>query len=94
MDLSVHRFSELFTQLGLPSDNDGIQQFLTAHAPLPDSIALAEAPFWTPSQAAFLGEEITRDADWAELVDQLDASLRARPLTAHERRLSVIAAST
>lgn len=92
MDSSVHRFTELFTQLGLPSDKDGIRQFLAAHTPLPDSTALAEAPFWTPSQAAFLREEIVSDADWAELVDQLDASLRARPLTAHERRLSVIAA--
>ena len=91
MDKPIHRFTELFTQLGLPSQEPEIRQFLQAHTPLAAQIELADAPFWTPGQAAFLREEITRDADWAELVDQLDASLRARPMTAHERRLSVIA---
>lgn len=91
MDQSIHRFAELFTQLGLPSDEPGISQFIAAHHPLATDIALADAPFWTPAQAAFLREEIHRDADWAELVDQLDAALRVRPKTAHERRLSVIA---
>ena len=91
MDKPIHRFRELFIQLGLPSDEPGIGQFLAAHTPLAADTALADAPFWTPAQAAFLREEIIKDADWAELVDQLDASLRLRPKTAHERRQSVIA---
>ena len=90
MNMPVHRFTDLFAQLGLPSDESGIQRFLAAHTPLAADIALADAPFWTPGQAAFLREEINRDADWAELVDQLDASLRVRLKTAHERRLSII----
>ena len=91
MDKPIHRFAELFTQLGLPSNEPEIRQFLEAHTPLAANLTLADAPFWTPGQAAFLREEIVKDADWAELVDQLDTSLRARPMTAHERRLSVIA---
>lgn len=77
MDQPLHHFTELFAQLGLPSDEAGIRQFLATHAPLAGSIALADAPFWTASQAAFLREEILEDADWAEVVDQLDAALRA-----------------
>ena len=81
MDMSVHRFTELFAQLGLPPDDQTIRQFIAAHSPLAADIVLADAPFWTAGQAAFLREEISRDADWAELVDQLNAALRA-PLSA------------
>lgn len=77
MDASFHRFSELFAQLGLPADEAGIRGFLAAHSPLPADIPLADAAFWTPSQAALLREEILEDADWAEVVDRLDAALRA-----------------
>lgn len=76
MDKSIHQFSDLFAQLGLPDDEPAIRQFLSAHRPLAEDIALADAPFWTPSQAAFLREEILEDADWAELVDQLNLALR------------------
>lgn len=72
-----HHFTELFAQLGLPTDEPGIGQFLAAHRPLAANVALAEAPFWNPAQAAFLREEILEDADWAEVVDQLNAALRA-----------------
>ena len=77
MDTSFHRFSELFAQLGLPADEQGIRGFLAAHSPLPPDIRLADAAFWTPSQATLLREEILEDADWAEVVDRLDAALRA-----------------
>ncbi len=76
MDKSIHQFSDLFAQLGLPDDEPAIRQFLSAHRPLAADIALADAPFWTASQAAFLREEILEDADWAELVDQLNLALR------------------
>jgi hypothetical protein len=76
MNKSVHRFSELFAQLGLPSDEAGIRQFIEAHTPLAANIELPEAPFWTAAQAAFLREEILEDADWAELVDHLNLALR------------------
>lgn len=69
-------FTDLFAQLGLPTDESGIKHFIASHAPLPDNLRLAEAPFWTPAQAAFLREAILQDSDWAELVDQLSIALR------------------
>jgi len=76
MDKSNHLFSELFAQLGLASDEPAIRQFISTHTPLAADIDLPDAPFWTESQAAFLREEILEDADWAELVDQLNLALR------------------
>ena len=76
MDQPVHRFTELFLQLGLPSDAQGIQQFLATHTPLAGELALADAPFWSAAQAAFLRQQLLADADWAELVDQLNLALR------------------
>ena len=76
MDQTVHPFSELFAQLGLPADERAIRQFIAAHAPLRSDLDLADAPFWTASQAAFLKEEKLEDADWAEVVDQLNLALR------------------
>lgn len=72
-----HSFTELFAQLGLPADEAGIGGFLATHRPLAADMALADAPFWNSAQAAFLREEIIGDADWAEVVDQLNAALRA-----------------
>ncbi len=77
MEKSFHRFSELFAQLGLRRDAAGIGEFLKAHAPLPADVLLADAPFWTPAQATLLREELLEDADWAEVIDQLNAALRA-----------------
>ncbi|MDM4768285.1 DUF2789 domain-containing protein [Pelomonas sp. SE-A7] len=76
MDKPFHKFSELFKQLGLPTDEAGIAAFLQNHAPLAAHIPLAEAPFWNPSQASLLKDELLEDADWAEVVDQLNAALR------------------
>ena len=77
MNKPVHRFADLFAQLGLPSDEPDIQRFIADHTPLAADIALADAPFWTKAQATFLREECLKDADWAELVDQLNVALRA-----------------
>lgn len=76
MESSYHRFSELFAQLGLPNDPASIAAFVRRHAPLPAGTLLHEAPFWTPAQAALLREELQEDADWAEVVDQLNVALR------------------
>ena len=76
MDQPVHPFSELFAQLGLPAEEQSIRQFIAAHTPLRNDIDLADAPFWTESQAAFLKEEKLEDADWAEVIDQLNLALR------------------
>lgn len=77
MDTPFHTFSDLFAQLGLPSDETGIRAFIASHSPLPQDKELWEAPFWTPAQATLLRDEIIEDADWAEAVDQLNLALRA-----------------
>jgi hypothetical protein len=73
MNQSYHRFTELFLQLGLPSDVDGLKHFLENHSP---SSRLENAPFWTQAQSTLLRDEILQDADWAEVIDQLNAALR------------------
>ena len=80
MDGTNHRFKDLFAQLGLPTDNAGIEAFLREHSPVAADIDLPNAPFWSTALAAFLREEWREDADWAQMVDQLDLALRA-PVT-------------
>ncbi len=76
MDNPIHHFSDLFAQLGLPTDEPGIRQFIAAHTPLAADLELPQASFWTPAQAAFLREALLQDSDWAELADQLSQALR------------------
>ena len=76
MESSQHSMTHLFTQLGLPSEPGDIQGFIAANRPLAPHLALYEAPFWTPSQAEFLREQIQMDADWATVIDKLDSGLR------------------
>lgn len=76
MEKPVHRFNELFAQLGLPCDAQGIRQFLAQHAPLAPEVSLPDAPCWTPAQADFLRDALQQDSDWAEVVDQLNQALR------------------
>jgi hypothetical protein len=78
MDKFFHRFSELFAQLGLPNGEADIRAFIEQHSPLNDTVHLHEAPFWTSAQAALLREQLLVDADWAEVIDQLNLALRAR----------------
>lgn len=75
MEPASHEFADLFRQLGLPDEPAAIEAFISRHRPLPPGVALADAPFWTPSQAQFLRDEILEDADWAELVDALNLRL-------------------
>jgi len=77
MDTTRPGIEQLFQQLGLPDSPEQIRRFVTRHRPLADGVRLADAPFWTPAQAQFLGEELRDDADWAEVVDQLNLMLRA-----------------
>lgn len=76
MEQPVHTLSTLFAQLGLPNETADIERFVAQHKPLSDDVELADAPFWNSAQAAFLREEIREDADWAEVVDQLNVMLR------------------
>ncbi|CAM2758856.1 DUF2789 domain-containing protein [Vibrio mytili] len=76
MEMHQHGMSDLFEQLGLGSSPEEIKDFVNHHRHQRDSVVLHEASFWTRSQAAFLKQAIDEDADWAELVDQLDVMLR------------------
>lgn len=76
MESSNHELSDLFSQLGLPDDNAAIEAFIASHGPIPAGARLIDAPFWSPSQVAFLREKCAEDADWVELIDMLDARLR------------------
>jgi len=77
MQLSTHTMSQLFEQLGLPGDEESIQRFVVDHRPLPEGMKLADAPFWSAGQKQFLREQFIDDADWAEVVDQLNMMLHA-----------------
>jgi hypothetical protein len=78
MELSTHSLSSLFEQLGLQSDPASIESFISTHSPMATYVLLSEAPFWTTAQASFLREEILNDADWAEVIDQLNTRLHSK----------------
>ncbi|MEH6576753.1 MAG: DUF2789 domain-containing protein [Amphritea sp.] len=77
MDRSVHTINTLFEQLGLPSEDKDIDQFIRTHALFSQKIKLDEATFWTPSQANFIKESLEDDSDWAEVVDDLNTRLHS-----------------
>lgn len=77
MDTNAHTMSRLFAQLGLPHDSVSIADFIATHSPLGNDMPLYRAPFWSPSQRNFLKEEIIEDADWASVIDELNAELHA-----------------
>lgn len=79
MEPTVHPFSELFAQLGLPDDDASIRAFIATHGPLPGDMRLEEAPFWTGAQARLLREERIDDADWIVVIDRLNVALHATP---------------
>lgn len=74
MEPVQHPFCELFKQLGLPSGDADIHAFCAAHS-LPRDMPLPDADFWSPAQAKFLRDAWLQDADWAPVIDQLNASL-------------------
>jgi hypothetical protein len=76
LDTSVYSLSGLFAQLGLPNSESDIEQFIKRYYPLPQAEPLANAAFWTESQATFLREALANDAEWAEVVDELNILLR------------------
>jgi len=76
MEGNLHSMTNLFNQLGLPSEPADIEAFIVAHRPLAEGLKLHEAPFWTTSQASLLREQVLEDADWVGIIDQLDSRLR------------------
>ena len=75
MDTTSATLAHLFEQLGLDSTDAGISVFLSQHT-INANTNLIEADFWNNAQRAFLEESLKDDAQWSELVDQLDVLLR------------------
>ncbi len=78
MERTVHDMSNLFAQLGQPNDEVAIARFIETYRPMGGSVMLHEATFWSPSQSNFLREALLEDADWADVVDELNLDLHAR----------------
>ncbi|HHZ71003.1 MAG TPA: DUF2789 domain-containing protein [Methylococcaceae bacterium] len=76
MEPPIHFLNSLFDQLGLESTETAINDFINSHKPLPDNIELHNADFWSFAQSSFLKQAKDEDADWVEVVDQLDLMLR------------------
>jgi hypothetical protein len=77
MDTSQHNMHNLFEQLGLPSNERDVEQFIRTHRLFSQDIRLDQATFWTPAQADFLREAFDEDSDWCEVVDDLNSRLRS-----------------
>lgn len=75
MQSGAPSFAQLFDQLGLPSEECEIRAFIANHRPLPGDVKITEAPFWSESQARLLKDLLKEDAEWAEVVDQLNLAL-------------------
>lgn len=78
MDTTEHSMNTLFAQLGLPSSDDEIADFIHIHRPLLGDEPIEEAEFWSENQAAFLIQALSQDSDWSPLVDELSSLLRTR----------------
>ncbi len=76
MESPVHTMNALFEQLGLGGSDSEIDAFIQKYGPLAQGLELHEASIWNAAQSSLLQEMIEHDADWAEVVDQLDARLR------------------
>ena len=76
METPIHSIASLFEQLGLDASEQAINAFISKHSPLPANVELCNADIWNASQATFLKQMKEDDADWAEIVDQLDTMLR------------------
>lgn len=74
MDMTTHNLASLFEQLGLPSGESEIEQFIQTHR-LSAEVAITKAVFWTDAQRQFLQESLKQDAEWSPIVDDLNAML-------------------
>ena len=75
MDRTVPELANLFAQLGLANHPQAIVQFICQHR-ISANIHITQASFWNEAQRHFLQEAHEQDAQWTEIIDQLDAQLR------------------
>ncbi|MDF2179636.1 DUF2789 family protein [Aliiglaciecola sp. CAU 1673] len=76
MNLNAPTISDLFEQLGLDNDEKSINQFIERYRGLDSETKLEQAAFWNNAQSSFIKSALTEDAEWAEVIDQLNMRLR------------------
>lgn len=74
MDETTPSMTTLFQQLGLDESNEAIAGFIRANQ-LPADVSITKASIWSDAQRQFLSEQLTADAAWAIVIDQLNESL-------------------
>ena len=74
MDMTSNTLASLFEQLGLPSAEHEIEQFVQTHR-LAEQINIVDADFWTDGQRQFLRQSLRLDAEWSPIVDDLNVML-------------------
>ncbi|WP_342619397.1 DUF2789 family protein [Rhodoferax sp. GW822-FHT02A01] len=80
MELLAPTMPCLFAQLGEANDAVAIARFIERNGTLWGGTHMYEASCWSRSQAAFLRDAIAQDANWAPIVDELNALFhRAHP---------------
>jgi Protein of unknown function (DUF2789) len=75
MRSNVYTMSDLFKQLGLPSDSEAIEDFIAQHEGACTECTLPHAPIWSDSQRAFLEQAVADDSDWALPAEELAGML-------------------
>lgn len=68
--------SDLFEQLGLASSDEAIVTFISEHKGLRQGVHIEDAEFWTRQQGDFIKTALLEDAEWTELIDQLNTRIR------------------
>ena len=76
--MPARTMTELFKQLGLPSDEASIALFISQHDGVCRECGLVQAPIWSESQRVFLHEAVAQDSEWSMTAEALMAAL-SRP---------------
>jgi hypothetical protein len=82
MELLAPTMTCLFAQLGEADDAIAIAHFIERNGQLAGGTHMYEAHCWSASQATFLHDAIAQDANWAPVVDELNALLHKAPASA------------
>lgn len=76
MDAFSHNLNSLFEQLGIPSTDDEIMNFLLNNNKVPSHIQIHQAKFWSPAQAEFIRTALAENSSWSGVIGSLDTLLR------------------
>ena len=74
MNEPEYNINELFAQLGLDSSDEAIDSFIEKNK-LAKEEKLIESNVWTDNQRMFLQEEWEKDAEWVEVIDDLNVRM-------------------